>query len=427
MKINQAVPTRIIIATFIIIIFGFANIGYTALDTQFDPDYGPQTPPPPASSETSPTESTETGYQGINLNAPFAGLSKVDNLGEYIAAIYKYSLAIAGVLAGIMITIGGVKYLMSAGNAPAIASAKKTIFGALVGLILVFTSYIILNTVNPRLVSLRVPTVRLVPRAEDLRFTTGNFLEQCTPGTNKCVCRGADPGNADACDQSLKCVHTFNIITDAEQTATEVAGRAGMAAPILSFVFPPWGLASLGVSELAAGTALIIPRPPVYQCTNGADYSPCETNEQCQHGHCHAQFHICYPSPGILGGLCEDDDDCPSGAECEQNICLGQGNRGAPCRTDTNCYGGFACYKPASQGSIGKCGERFAGAAQEENYCILNQSGVLAGSGCGQLQCFYCPGTEPRTWTLLNSANDPQRRRVGQCKSAGENGERCAN
>ncbi len=370
------------------------------------------------------TLAQEGGYQGIKLNAPFGGLSNVSNLGEYIAGIYRYSLGIAGVLAGIMITIGGVKWLMAAGNAPAISSAQKTIFGGLIGLILLFSSYVILNTINPQLVKLQVPAIRTVPRAQDLRFVT---LEQCIPGTNRCVCRGADPSSASACNQNLKCVNTFNIITDTEQASTDVAASAGMAAPVLSFVFPPLSLAAMGVSEFFAGTAVIIPRSPIYQCTNGDDYSPCETNEQCRRGHCHEQFHLCYPSPGILGGLCEDDDNCPSGARCRQSICLGQGSRGAACQTDADCQGGFACYKPASQGSLGKCGERFAGTPQEGNFCVLNQSGALTGLGCGQLQCFYCPGTGSRVWTILNNANDPTRRRIGQCKPAGTNGENCAN
>lgn len=370
------------------------------------------------------TFAQDAGYQGIDLQAPIGGLSRVANLGEYIAGLYRYAIVLAGVLAGIMITVGGLKWLMAAGNASVIESAKKTIFGALVGLILVFTSYIILNTINPQLVKLRVPGIRPVPRGPELQFVNPF---QCVPGSRGCICRGTDPQAANVCDGSLKCVKTFFIITPAEamRSAAETRLAANVNA-VLMFI-PTIGMPTAAIVSATAVGVASGRGQDVYQCSDGSNNSPCANDEGCTSQHCHDRFHLCYASPNIPGGLCEDGDDCPADTQCKQNICLGQGNKGASCHTDSDCQEGFGCFKPASQGALGKCGARFADAPQEGNFCVLNQAGSLATPESNQLQCFYCPGTGSRIWTKLSATNDPQRIRVGQYKPPEAEGDTCAN
>lgn len=77
------------------------------------------------------------------------------SLGKYILAIYDYSVSLVSVLAVVMIMFGGYKWIFAAGNASSIASAKSTIFSALIGLALVLGSYMLLNTINPALTSLK--------------------------------------------------------------------------------------------------------------------------------------------------------------------------------------------------------------------------------------------------------------------------------
>ena len=74
-------------------------------------------------------------------------------LPEYIQSLYKFFVGIAGILAVVMIAIGGLIWLFSGGDSGKITKAKEIIVGAIVGLILVLTSYLILNTINPKLVS----------------------------------------------------------------------------------------------------------------------------------------------------------------------------------------------------------------------------------------------------------------------------------
>lgn len=82
--------------------------------------------------------------------------------GQYIAAVYRYAVVAAGVIAIIIIIIAGVRWTLSAGSSDAIASAKKYIVGGVTGLVIAVGSYTLLYTINPNLVefkSLRIPFI----------------------------------------------------------------------------------------------------------------------------------------------------------------------------------------------------------------------------------------------------------------------------
>ena len=73
--------------------------------------------------------------------------------GEYFNNIYRLMVGITGVLAVIMIVVGGLEYIASAANPSAKESAKKRIWAAIGGLLLALSSYLILQTINPDLVN----------------------------------------------------------------------------------------------------------------------------------------------------------------------------------------------------------------------------------------------------------------------------------
>ena len=74
-------------------------------------------------------------------------------LANYIIAIYQYGATVAGLVAMFMIVLAGWKWLMAAGNPEKIATAKDTIQGAILGLILLFGSYLLLAQISSRLVN----------------------------------------------------------------------------------------------------------------------------------------------------------------------------------------------------------------------------------------------------------------------------------
>jgi hypothetical protein len=76
----------------------------------------------------------------------------VNWIAEYIAGIYKYAIGIVGILATVVMMIGGIMWMMSGGNAGAAGEAKSWITASLTGLIIALSSYLILYQVNPALV-----------------------------------------------------------------------------------------------------------------------------------------------------------------------------------------------------------------------------------------------------------------------------------
>jgi soluble lytic murein transglycosylase-like protein len=72
--------------------------------------------------------------------------------------IINFGFAAIGILAMFMLAIGAYQYLMSAGNIGSAESAKSTIGSALGGLALGLCAWLILNTINPDLVSMKDPS-----------------------------------------------------------------------------------------------------------------------------------------------------------------------------------------------------------------------------------------------------------------------------
>ncbi len=85
-----------------------------------------------------------------------------DTLGQYIAALYQFFVGALAIVAVVMIMIGGFQWLMAAGSSERVSHAKETILGAVVGLILALTSYLLLYTINPNLVQMKTLNVGYV-------------------------------------------------------------------------------------------------------------------------------------------------------------------------------------------------------------------------------------------------------------------------
>lgn len=97
----------------------------------------------------------------VTLQIPLTiGQGKITGIGNYIRALYTYLVGITAIAAGIMIIWAGVRWLTSAGNPEHITDAKHKIGNAVIGLFLVLGSYVILQTVNPALINLRLPQVK---------------------------------------------------------------------------------------------------------------------------------------------------------------------------------------------------------------------------------------------------------------------------
>ncbi len=74
-------------------------------------------------------------------------------LGQYINAIFRYGVGLAAILTVVMIMVGGFIWLTSGGSPDKVGRAKEYITSSIVGLLLALFSYVILYTINPRLVA----------------------------------------------------------------------------------------------------------------------------------------------------------------------------------------------------------------------------------------------------------------------------------
>jgi len=83
------------------------------------------------------------------LTNPASGqLVDIDNFPDLARLIITTLLSIAGAIAVIFLLIGGFQYVTSRGNEEAMESAKKTIFGAIIGVVVIAMSYTIVVIIN---------------------------------------------------------------------------------------------------------------------------------------------------------------------------------------------------------------------------------------------------------------------------------------
>lgn len=75
------------------------------------------------------------------------------SLAEYIVSLYKYGASFAGFVAMFMLVYAGWQWLMAGGSAGKISQAKNTINGVLIGLALLFGSYLLMSQISSRLVN----------------------------------------------------------------------------------------------------------------------------------------------------------------------------------------------------------------------------------------------------------------------------------
>src|SRR3989344_891709 len=125
--------------------------------TTFICEVGTATPPPNNPPPTS------LGYIPL---APLPGDTPGQpiKVTDYIPKVFRLAIAVAGALAVIMITIGGIEYITSE-TINGKKDGKEKITNALVGLLLAIGSWIILNTIAPdRFTQFDLSTIRTPPQ-----------------------------------------------------------------------------------------------------------------------------------------------------------------------------------------------------------------------------------------------------------------------
>lgn len=81
-------------------------------------------------------------------------LSPTTEFHVFISYIYEWGISLGGIAVFAMLLWAGIQYLTSAGDPSKMGMAIKRIQSSILGLVLLLTSWLILNTINPQLVRL---------------------------------------------------------------------------------------------------------------------------------------------------------------------------------------------------------------------------------------------------------------------------------
>lgn len=161
-----------------------------------------------------------------------AGQSPGGLLITYIRYLFVFLVSATGFIAVLVLAIGSVEYMSSAGDVSKIKSARSKIVSSSIGILILLSSYIILYTINPNLISLEEPTIAqlasqplpetpisTVPTADlltrikilaedteqvpDIIYNSSLLISQIT---DKCDCKNTKA--MCACEKNLVCPQT---------------------------------------------------------------------------------------------------------------------------------------------------------------------------------------------------------------------------
>ncbi len=144
----------------------------------------------------------------LGLTPDTTGSSGVSN---FINGIIQFAIAFAGLLAVIMIIAGGIMYATTEAMSGK-AGAKTMITNAIFGLLLALCSYLILKTISPSLVDVKLDIARhevTVPGEDGfgIQSTTSDFKN--APPIILTKAGGGSPISVSACDPSQMTTITF--------------------------------------------------------------------------------------------------------------------------------------------------------------------------------------------------------------------------
>jgi hypothetical protein len=121
-------------------------------------------------------------------------------ISEYIAGIYKYAIGIVGILAAVVLMIGGTMWVVAGGSSTMISEAKSWISASLTGLVIALCSYLILYQVNPALVGFSPLGISKVEKKE-ITFSKDNckwISKQCSGNYTEVDAKNCDPNSIPA-------------------------------------------------------------------------------------------------------------------------------------------------------------------------------------------------------------------------------------
>jgi hypothetical protein len=143
-----------------------------------------------ATSKAPPREPFKATIPTLNINIP--GLEFASGIGEeggfvtlpfisqYISAFYRFAAGAALIAAALMVIYGGFLYLLGS-SLKSVTNGKEKIKDALIGMVLVLTSYLLLTIVNPDAAQPQPLTVKIAKYDEDFINSMSGDASEYTP------------------------------------------------------------------------------------------------------------------------------------------------------------------------------------------------------------------------------------------------------
>jgi len=322
---------------------------------------------------------TEVVIPGQSLEQTADGFvkGKVRDLADYIGVIYAFLISIVGAVAAVMMMIGGFQYLTAGGSGERAKGAREKIANALIGLILALASFVILNTINPALVNLRVPTIKQVT-AEKLDTSKILGGDLGTPCKTDADCRSpyscVEVKEAPLSKGIKHFVEGLGVLVSIPTGAAGLAAKGALAAVKATTVGT--GQIAYKVAMIFSGTRLIAIPAALVAGTGGAAAAGAAGYVAWQEiadlgfiGVCMTEADKEVPK----GGLCSKDKHCKQGLTCRkdpgiQNICVdcgycGDGGAGSFCLPGSvPCKSGLKCVDSAD-------GVHFCSSGAQGDHC----------------------------------------------------------
>lgn len=101
----------------------------------------------------------ELGYPELGVPGVETPTTTRTVLTDFIRYIFTLAISFAGLLAFGALIYGGIRYLTSAGDPTKMSDGKDQAMAGFLGLIILLSSYLILNTIDPQLVLKEAPTI----------------------------------------------------------------------------------------------------------------------------------------------------------------------------------------------------------------------------------------------------------------------------
>lgn len=103
----------------------------------------------------------QVGIPGFMSEYVFEESSAIP-IAELMKSLLNYGVQVIGLLAMVVIMVGGLIWATAGGNSNKTGEAKQWIFSGLGGLMLILFSYVLLRTINIKLVNFNIPTIETI-------------------------------------------------------------------------------------------------------------------------------------------------------------------------------------------------------------------------------------------------------------------------